>query len=161
MKDALMKDRPEERSLREGSGIVAAFDEWRELGLALETVAAEFRCFKAILHGRKDAPDPTVLGAVDNVTEVECARFRRGNARTKDAPVNLMIVKSTGSHAAASELRRSISAEQAWHLQDHLEKGRVLLWLLPRNDEQFGMICAGMIRSSPHVVEICDGQAGN
>jgi hypothetical protein len=31
----------------------------------------------------------------------------------------------------------------------------MLLWLQPRTEDQFGVVCARIIRSSPHVVEIC------
>jgi hypothetical protein len=49
-----------------------------------------------------------------------------------------------------------MSARQAADLQSHIEHGRILLWVQPVDSEEFGCLCAHLVRSSPHVVDVCE-----
>jgi hypothetical protein len=144
------------QNLQGCGAIVVAFDAWRDLRSALETLTAEVGCFKAVLHGGKAATDPAVVEAVDEVTQFECSWPRR-NKRSKGGPARpSSAVFAGGDSASAAALRKWLSGAQALHLRDHIEKGRLLLWIQPRTAEQFCLLCARMVRSSPHVVEICN-----
>lgn len=55
----------------------------------------------------------------------------------------------------AEMFRGWMSADQASQLQDHVERGRLLLWAQPATSEQFGDVCGHLVCASPHLVEIC------
>jgi len=112
---------------REWGAIVAAFDRWGDLRCAAESVSAEISCFKAVLHGGKAAPDPAVLAAVDEIAKLECPRLRRNTRRKREPAAAGAAAVSIGGNAFAATLCTWMNGAQKVHLQEHIDKGRVLL----------------------------------
>ena len=138
--------------------LIAAFDTWQDLRSGLEPIrTGEGCCFRAVLHARKDLPkDQGLLDAVNEIAELDCTaskhRIAAGEGVLSDA---LATAFSRGSRNVAGALRRWMSLEQARQLENHLEHGRVLLWVQPLDSEQFSCVCGQLVRASPHVVEVC------
>jgi hypothetical protein len=49
-----------------------------------------------------------------------------------------------------------MNSAHASFVQDHMGKGRMLLWIEPQTPQQLAWLCARMVRSSPFVVESCN-----
>ena len=61
---------------------------------------------------------------------------------------------AAGASDLAHALRGWVSPEQAKELQSHVERGRLMLWLQPSRPEDFETVCAQMVQTSPHLVEL-------
>ena len=154
-----------------GQLLIAAFDGWQALHSALESIqSVEGCCFKAVLHARRDLPaEPWLRESVNEIAAVEAMpRGRRRVARGEGALAGTLAKAfAHGARSLAKALRPWMSARQAEDLQIHIELGRVLLWVQPVDAEEFGCVCAHLVRSSPHVVDVCEipldhrGQGGH
>ncbi len=139
--------------------IIAAFDKWQDLRSALELIGEEEGCcFRAVLHARTDLPEePWLLEAVNEVAELEVTATRSRIARGHGALTAALAAGfSGGARTLAGALRRWMSPAQARQLEDHIGRGRLLLWVQPLDAEQFSCVCGHLVRSSPHVVEVCE-----
>jgi hypothetical protein len=143
-----------------GRLLIAAFDGWQALRSALQSICAgEMCCFKAVLHARTDVPaDSWLRECVNEVAKVEGTpsirqRIARGDGVLAGA---LTRAFAQGARSLAMALRPWMSAGQAADLQSHIERGRVLLWVQPVDSEEFSCLCAHLVRSSPHVVDVCE-----
>jgi hypothetical protein len=62
---------------------------------------------------------------------------------------------SHNARDVAGALRQWMSDDQAGQLESHLAHGRVLLWVQPLGSEEFSCVCGHLVRTSPHIVEVC------
>jgi hypothetical protein len=156
---------------RSGRLLVAAFDEWPDLRSALASIrSGDGCCFRAVLHARKDLPaEPWLREWVNEIAKVEAMPPGRRRIARGDGALAGTLAKAFahGARSLAKALRPWMSARQAEDLQTHIELGRVLLWVQPVDAEEFGCLCAHLVRSSPHVVDVCEisldrgGQTGH
>jgi hypothetical protein len=156
-----MSDAPPTR-VRDCSGrlLIAAFDEWQALRSAIQSIhSGEMCCFKAVLHARNDVPaDPWLLECVNEVAKVESTALARRRLAAGDGALAAALARAfaQGARSLAMALRPWMSARQATDLQIHIERGRILLWVEPIDSDEFDCLCAHLVRSSPHVVDVCE-----
>lgn len=55
-----------------------------------------------------------------------------------------------GARSLADALHSWLSTDQTWQLQNHIEKGRLVLWLELPTSEEFGAVCGRLVQASPH-----------
>lgn len=143
-----------------GRLLIAAFDEWQALRSALQPVRpSENCCFKAVLHARTDVPaDLWLLECVNEVAKVEGTALARRRLAVGDGALAAALARefAQGARSLAMALRPWMSARQATDLQIHIEHGRILLWVQPVNSDEFDCLCAHLVRSSSHVVHVCE-----
>ena len=132
---------------------VAVFDTWNALeALLRDLTEAKLSCRGAILHATGDRSPATVPRALAANVELHFSGLRvtctRGEIADRLAPVGARA--ATLAHA----LQIWLSPDQALHLQGHVEKGHLLLWLSLAIEDS-PSVCARLVQASPHVVEIC------
>jgi hypothetical protein len=152
--------------------VVAAFDRWEDLRSALELIESSAGCcFRAVLHARQDAADNCWLfEVVDEVAAVDSMRQRSCKTRERGPLANALSARfASGARTLTEALQEWMSADQAAHLEKHVDRGRLLLWVQPVGSEQFGCVCGRLVQASTHVVDVCEfaltrvalsGQAG-
>lgn len=156
-----MSDSPPIR-VQDSSGrlLIAAFDGWQALRSALQPIRpGEMCCFKAVLHARTDVPvDSWLRECVNEVAKVEGTASTRRRIARGDGVLAGALARAfaQGARSLAIALRPWMSARQAADLQNHIEHGRILLWVQPVDSEEFGCLCAHLVRSSTHVVDVCE-----
>jgi hypothetical protein len=148
-----------------GRLVIAAFDEWQALRSALQPVRpSEKCCFKAVLHARTDVPaDSWLLEGVNEVAKVEDTALARRRLAVGDGALAAALARefAQGARSLATALRPWLSARQATDLQTHIEHGRILLWVQPIDSDEFDCLCAHLVRSSSHVVHVCEKPLGH
>jgi hypothetical protein len=141
--------------------VIAVFDDWDALQTVLEDMAAdETGRTGAVLHTRKDNPPPAVSsGLLKDVVvlrferSTQCIRCTRGEFAEE-----LAARLAGGARSLADALHRWLSLDQAWQLQSHIEKERLVLWLRLPTSEEFGAVCGRLVQASPHLVAICNNK---
>jgi hypothetical protein len=137
---------------------IAVFDDWDTLQTVLEDIAVrEPGRSGTVLHAREDNLPPAVSSVLPKaMTEL---RFARSTLRIRctggEIADELAARLARGARSLADALNGWLSPDQAWQLQSHIEKGRLVLWLqLPRSEE-FGVVCGRLVQASPHMVGLC------
>jgi hypothetical protein len=138
--------------------VIAVFDDWDALQTVLEGIAVhESARSGTVLHGRMDDPPPAVRsGMLNEIMELHfdrstaCIRCTRGEVAEE-----LAARLTGGARSLADALHSWLSPDQAWQLQSHIEKGRLVLWLQLPTSEEFGAVCGRLVQASPHMVGIC------
>ena len=139
--------------------VIAAFDDWNALRAVLEGMALQHPSRSdTVLHARKDNPPPAVSS--DLLKEVTQLHFTRPKqcitCSSGEVAEELAARLARGAHSLADALRSWLSADQAWQLQNHVEKGRLVLWLQLPTPEEFGAVCGRLVQASPHMVGLCN-----
>ena len=139
--------------------VIAVFDDWD----ALETVLGDMvkpvsSRSGTVFHARKDKP-PLALrsGLLKEVTQLHFARSSQSVTCTSgEVAEKLNANLDSGAHSLADALHSWLSPDQAWQLQNHVEKGRLVLWLQLPATEEYGAICGRLVQASPHMVGLCN-----
>lgn len=144
------------RTLDAPRSIIAVFDDWLDLQVVLEPMSAQNGCgFCVVIHARKEA-HPDLSSAVEENIRLTFKRTKPCAACTGGPFADALTAgMAQGRLTLAEMFRRWMSVDQASQLQDHVERGRLLLWAQPATTEQFGDVCGHLVRASPHLVEIC------
>jgi hypothetical protein len=137
--------------------VIAAFDDWDALEAALGSIDADLPSLSvAVLHARAGAYAPP--GHTALLSEMKELHFARAHLRVVctagQLADRLAEGVARGAHGLAHALGQWLNAHQARQLQDHIEHGRLILWLELRSADEFGTVCAQLVRASPHVVEL-------
>jgi hypothetical protein len=121
--------------------VIAVFDDWDALQTILEDMA-EYEPSRsgAVLHARMESPPPAVhSGLLKEIIELhfqrstQCIHCTRGEVAEE-----LAARLASGARSLADALHSWLSSDQAWQLQSHIEKGRLVLWLRLPTSEDFG-----------------------
>ncbi len=67
----------------------------------------------------------------------------------------LAVSSTQGEHTLADALCNWLTPDQARQLQSHIEKGHLVLLLELQILDDFGAVCARLVRASPHLVDLC------
>jgi hypothetical protein len=139
--------------------VIAAFDEWDALQAALDVIGLDVPGpSSAILHARSDT-DANATGSrlAGKMQQLDFAHSHQHITCTAGLLAEMLAAGlARGARAPADVLGQWLSAHQARQLQHHIESGRLILWLELRSSEEFGTVCAQLVRASPHVVELCN-----
>lgn len=140
--------------------VIAAFDDWAKLDDALAAMDANETCsYCAVLHARSEVRSEA-CDAVNEITRLVFTASRTCLIRGEGALSHALAeALKHGTHTLADALRQWVSGEQARHLEDHITRGRLLLWVRPQTPDQFGGICGHLLRATPHVVEVCKAES--
>jgi len=154
-------DKIHSRSLEEigAQYVIAVFDDWDALQAVLDDMSAgEFDRFGTLLHARKEDPPPAMRrGLLKEITELQFVASRQRISCTKgEVAAELAARLAHGARSLGDALHSWLSADQAWQLQSHIEKGRLIVWLHLPTSEEFGIVCGRLVQASPHVVGLCN-----
>jgi hypothetical protein len=140
--------------LREGTQYaVAVFDTWQALeSLLRELAEANLSCRGTLLHARGDPPPPTLPGTFGDAVQLRFSGLRV-TCTQGDIAQLLASRRASAANSLAHALQSWLSPDQALHLQGHVERGHLLLWLNLTVDDSLS-ICARLVQASPHVVEV-------
>jgi hypothetical protein len=139
--------------------VIAVFDDWDALQGVLEDMSArEFDRFGTLLHAREDNPPLAVRsGLLKEITELQFAASKQPICCTRGEIAERLAARlARGARSLADALRNWLSTDQAWELQNHIEKGRLVLWLQLPTSEEFGAVCGRLVQASPHMVGLCN-----
>lgn len=139
--------------------VIAVFDDWHALQTVLQDMTAdELGRFGTVLHARKDHPPLTVTsGFLKEITELHFESSKQRICCTRgEVAEELASRLATGARSLADALRSWLTTDQAWQLQSHIEKGRLVLWLRLPTSEAFGAVCGRLVHASPHMVGLCN-----
>ena len=122
-------DKIHSRSLEEigAQYVIAVFDDWDALQAVLDDMSAgEFDRFGTLLHARKeDLPPAMRRGLLKEITELQFVASRQRISCTKgEVAAELAARLAHGARSLGDALHSWLSADQAWQLQSHIEKGR-------------------------------------
>jgi hypothetical protein len=139
--------------------VIAVFDDWDALQGVLEDVSArEFDRFGTLLHAREDNPPLAVRsGLLKEITELQFAASKQRIYCTRGEVAEKLAARlAHGARSLADAFHSWLSTDQAWQLQSHIEKGRLVLWLQLPTSEDFGAVCGRLVQASPHMVGLCN-----
>ena len=140
--------------------VIAVFDDWDALQTVLEDMVTEHgpRLSATVLHARKDNPKPAVSSCLSNGSiQLHFARSNQYITCTSgDVAEGLAARLASGARTLADALHSWMSSDQAWQLQCHIEKGRLVLWLPLTTSEEFGAVCGRLVHASPHMIGLCN-----
>lgn len=141
------------------NSVIAAFDDWPRLDAAIAAMnARESYSYCAVLQARGEG-GPEACNSLHKVTRLRFTESRICIPRNEGSlSTALADALSRGTHTFASALRDRVSDDQARHLEDHIARGRLLLWIRPQTPDHFGGICDHLLRATPHAVEICKAE---
>ena len=139
--------------------VFAVFDDWDTLQTVLEDMvkANELTSSGALLHVCKDVPPSLqASGSLRSVTEL---RFGTSSVYVTcmggGIAEQLAVSSTQGEHTLADALCNWLTPDQARQLQSHIEKGHLVLLLELQILDDFGAVCARLVRASPHLVDLC------
>jgi hypothetical protein len=138
--------------------VITVFDDWHALQTVLQDMAAdELGRFGTVLHARKDHPPFMVTsGFLKEITELHFESSKQRICCTRgELAEELASRLAAGARSLADALRSWLTTDQAWQLQSHIEKGRLVLWLQLPTPEAFGAVCGRLVHASPHIVGLC------
>ncbi|MFZ1103717.1 MAG: hypothetical protein WAN86_12895, partial [Hyphomicrobiaceae bacterium] len=141
--------------------VIAVFDEWDAVERLLASLGSDkIGRFGALLHTRTDEPPMLAVSwLVQDMRELHFAASRsRVRCTAGVLAAQLAMRSAAGASDLAHALRGWVSPEQAKELQSHVERGRLMLWLQPSRPEDFETVCAQMVQTSPHLVELSDAE---
>ncbi len=139
--------------------VVAVFDDWDTLQTVLEDMvkANELTSSGALLHVCKNVPSP--LHASGNLRSVTELRFGTSSVYVTcmggEIAEQLAVSSAQGERTLVDALCNWLTPEQARQLQGHIEKGHLVLLLELQILDDFGAVCARLVRASPHLVDLC------
>jgi hypothetical protein len=134
------------------------FDDWQALESALASMPAQTVRSNAVLHGRRDIAASAIGSRL--LTEVIELDFAASGQRIwctrGDVAEELAGRLAKGARSLADALGSALGSDQAWQLQTHIDRGRLVLWLQLAASDDFGALCGRLVRESPHIVELCN-----
>ena len=139
--------------------VIAVFDDWNALQAVLKDMSVrEFDRFGTLLHAREDDPPPAVRSRLlKEMTQLQFVASKQRICCTKgDVAEELATRLARGARSLADALHSWLSSDQAWQLQNHIEKGHLVLWLQLPTSEEFGAVCGRLVQASPHMVGLCN-----
>ena len=112
----------------------------------------------ALLHAHEGTPPiRSARWLVEEMLDVHfAAHLKRVRCTRGELAIALAARSDQGANNVAAALHGWVSPEQASELQWHIESGRIVLWLQPSTAEDFDIVCARLVRASPHLVGICN-----
>jgi hypothetical protein len=137
--------------------VIAAFDDWDALEAVIETIGIHSPTpWSAVLHARAGTDRPPTHSIL--LSEMRELHFVQSHQRVVctvgQLAEQLAAGAARGARGLEDALGQWLNAHQARQLQHHIAHGRLVLWLELRNAEEFGAVCAHLVRASPHVVEL-------
>lgn len=117
--------------------IIAAFADWADLETTLAGMIPDKpSCYYAVPHARADAHPEVCRGATE-MTGIEFTCTRTCFTR-REGTLALALGRALGHgvHTLADALRRWVSQAQSEQLEDHVARGRLLLWVQPMTSEE-------------------------
>ena len=142
-----------------GQFVIAVFDDWDALQTVLEDMAGHgLSRADTVLHARKDNPPQAVSsGLLKEIIELHFERSTPSIHCTRGEVADELAARlARGARSLADALHSWLSPDQAWELQSHIEKGRLVLWLRLPTSEEFGAVCGRLVQASPHMVGLCN-----
>jgi hypothetical protein len=144
----------------EAQSIIAVFDDWESLQAILGELAdGETRGGTTVLY----SPPPIGLPATASPrlsNEAVDLHFVAAGQRicctTGEVAEALGESLAGGARSLGDALCRWLRTDQAWQLETHVEKGRIVLWLQPSTSEQFYKLCGRLVKASRHLVGLCN-----
>jgi hypothetical protein len=139
--------------------VFAVFDDWDALETVLgDMVEPDSSRSGTVFHARKDNPPPGLRSGL--LKEATQLHFKGSNLTITctrgEVAEELTARLASGARTLAGALHSWLSPDQAWQLQHHLEKGRVVLWLYLSATDEFGAVCGHLVQASPHMVGLCN-----
>jgi len=138
--------------------VVAVFDDWQALHSVLVDMESRERARSgAVLHARKDIPPQTsALGMLKEMKELHFVHARQHIVCTMGQLAQELSLRSAGGARSIGEaLRAWCGADQAGQLENHIEQGRLVLWVELRSSEDYSVVCGMLVQASPHMVGLC------
>ena len=137
--------------------VIAAFDDWDTLEAVIEAIGLDSPTpWSAVLHARAGTDRPPTHSIL--LSEMRELHFVQSQQRVVCTVGQLAEQLAAGAAGGARGLEdalgQRLNAHQARQLQQHIAHGRLVLWLELRSAEEFGTVCARLVRASPHVVEV-------
>ena len=139
--------------------VVAVFDDWDALHAVLVDLEADATMHSgAVLHARKDIPPAaSSLGLLKNMAHLHFSQPRQDIACTVGQIAHELSARlAGGARSLTDALHGWFSSDQAGQLENHIEKGRLVLCLQLRTPEDFSVVCGRLVQTSPHMVGLCD-----
>lgn len=138
--------------------VVAVFDDWDALHAVLVELKPDVMLRPAVLHARMDVPPAgSDFGLLKDLAHLHFSQPRLDITCTAgQLAQELHAQTAAGARSFEGALRGLFSSDLAEHLEYHIEKGRLVLCLQLRTPEDFSEVCARLVQTSPHMVELCN-----
>ena len=138
--------------------VIAVFDDWDALQGVLVGMEGHVPMRGgAVLHARKDIPPlASAFRLLKEMTDLHFARSPHHVTCTMGQLAYELSGKlARGAQSVAEALHSWLGSDQAGQLENHIEMGRLVLWVELETSEDYSVLCGRLVQASPHMVGLC------
>jgi hypothetical protein len=139
--------------------VVAVFDDWDALRSVLVDMTSDTAMRPAaVLHARDDVPpEISALHPLKKMIDLHFKRLPKPIACTLGELSHALSARlARGARSLADALDDWLGSSQAKQLENHVERGRLVLCVELRTPDDFAIVCGKLVQASPHMVEVCN-----